>query len=307
MRPAYPREIMEQRVCEALEAGATLDQIATRPDWPSRQTVFRWARDAPGFARRLRAARAWRRGVRTQSRPGFDPVLAEAFLLAVRRGWAVRDLVRRPDGPNRPRLNRWKRERPDFAAELAAAVRFSAEERRVGWPPYDEAAGDQIIVRVSRGEPLPKVLADRRLPSKRVLRRWRRDRPDFDQAIRTAHLAGIRNRLGDRRRARMALVTERLTGLMIQGVSMLQASKAPGMPHYVTLQAWRRRDPEFARAVAWARHEGILALADLAVELSDRAGPGMEWTVARRIGAIRKQAGRMASKNRRRTDEEDDG
>ena len=307
MVPAYPREEMMRRVCEAVEAGATLDGLAARAGWPSRQTVFRWAREDAAFAQRLGRARDWRRGakVSAQAGPVFDAGQAEALLLAVRRGTAIRDLVRTPGWPNRDRLNRWKAERPDFAAALAAAVRFAAEVGGGRRKAYDAAAADQIIVRVSRGEPLPQVLAEPGMPCRPVLRRWRRQRPDLDRAIRAASLAGLRNRLGGGRRARMAAVGERVVEMMSAGASLLQASKAPGMPHYVTLMAWQRRDTDFAAQLAWARELGLEALGAEAVEIADRCGPDMAWLAQRRIGAIRKQVGRMASKNRKA--EGDDG
>src|SRR5437868_513194 len=106
MTPACPRPTMQIRICEAVEKGATLRELAARPGWPSRMTVFRWAREDAGFAGRLAEARGLRRGVRTEAGPVFDPALAEAFLLRVRRGETVRRLVRTPGMPNRDRLNR---------------------------------------------------------------------------------------------------------------------------------------------------------------------------------------------------------
>jgi hypothetical protein len=257
MVPAYPRETMERRVCEAVEAGATLDRIARRPGWPSRCTVWRWARDSPAFARRLGEAQAWRRGMAVSARAGpqFDEARAQAFLLAVRRGQAVRDLVRTPGQPHRDLLNRWKRERPDFAAELEAAVRFSAEERPQRWDRYDEAVADEIVVRLIRGEPMSRVLADPDLPCKIILRRWRRKRPDFDAALKTARLAGHRKRMGLRRRLTPELHDQILTRLT-EGRSLRQVSFLPGMPHVVTMYGWKRRDPDFADMVRWATEEG---------------------------------------------------
>ncbi len=257
MIPAYPREVMQQRICAAVEAGARLRALAGTPGWPSRQTIHRWTVDDPDFARRLEAARAWRRGVLTQARSdaAFDEALAQAFLLRVRRGEAVRALVRAEGMPDRARLDAWKWDRPDFAEALAAAARFSREVRDRPWTRFDEAAGDAIILGVSKGTPLPELLRDPALPGETAVRRWREREPDFDRALRAAHRAGHRARMAGRTALSGDLADEILERL-VRGESLREASRAFGMPHYATLMAWQRRDPEFARMVAWGREQG---------------------------------------------------
>ena len=257
MIPAYPREAMQQRICAAVEGGARLRGLAGAPGWPSRQTIHRWAVEDVDFARRLDAARAWRRGVLTQARQdgAFDEALAQVFLLRVRRGEAVRVLVRAEGMPDRARLDQWKRERPEFAAALVAAVRFSREVRDKPWTRFDEAVGDKIILGVSKGTPLPQLLADPALPGETAVRRWRRREPDFDRALRAAHRAGHRARMAGRVALSSDLADEILERL-VRGESLLEASRAWGMPHYATLMAWQRRDPAFARRVAWGRDQG---------------------------------------------------
>jgi hypothetical protein len=254
MGPAYPREAMQRQICAAVEAGARLRPLAERPGWPSRQTIHRWATENPDFARRLKDARAWRRGLITcaQAGPVFDEVLASAFLLRVRRGAAVRELVRESGQPNRDRLNRWKQERPDFAAELAASARFSHALRGPRWARFDEATSDVIIARVAAGTPLPQVLADPDLPGETAVRRWRARRPDFDKALRTAHLAGHRRRMAGRVKLTPELF-EHILERLVAGASLLQVSRDPGMPHYVTLMAWRRREGGVMRALEGPR------------------------------------------------------
>lgn len=300
MRPAYPRTEMERRICEAVEAGATLAELETRPGFPCRLTVYRWAKDSPAFAQRLKDARVWRRGARIEARTAataFSASLAEAFLLRVRRGEAVRDLVRQPGQPSREILNAWKRERPAFARDLAAAVRFARELRPGHWDRYDEAAADEIIVRLSHGEPMPKVLADPTLPGAEPLRRWRRSRPEFDRAIRTAQLAGQRLRMRRRRRLTPKLQME-IVERIGRGASLHAISKLPGMPHYVTLYGWLRRDPEFARLVRAAAREREQLLLQKASDIAEAATPATAARAQRRIGEIRKQLGRMAPKRR---------
>ena len=258
MVPAYPRATMMAAVCAALEAGATLRQIAARPGWPSRQTVHRWAVEDPTFAARLSEARNLRRGVRTQARGGFDPELAEAFLLRVRRGETVRRLVRTPGMPNRDRLDRWKAERPEFAAALAQAARFSREVKDSPWARYDPVAADAVIVRVNAGETMACVCADPDLPGETALRRWRAREPDFAKALRAAQRAGHRARMATRVKLTPEL-SEEILLRMAHGASLRQVAMAPGMPHYTTLMAWQRRDEGFAWLLEMGRREGAVS------------------------------------------------
>jgi len=108
---AYSRAETQVRVLERYEAGWTDGALEAEPGFPSRQTLYRWAKADPGFAARLTWARAWRRGVQVEGRAqivAFDAGLAEAFLRQVRCGAAVRDLVRRPEWPSRERLHGWR-------------------------------------------------------------------------------------------------------------------------------------------------------------------------------------------------------
>lgn len=260
MVPAYPRKEAQQRILDAVAIGWTLERLEGRAGWPSRQTIYRWTVADPGFGALLKEARGLRRGSRiaAQAGPVFNEAQARAFLIEVRRGHAVRDLVRQPAWPNRDRLNRWKLERPDFASDLEAAVRFSREERPKRWALYDEAAADQIILRLNKGEPVTSVCSDRDLPGKAALRHWRRLRPDFDRAVKTAERAGHRRRM-----AKQSLLTEgmfdEILELLATGHSLRQVGEMPGMPHRVTMQVWMTRDPAFEKMVRWAREQGRIA------------------------------------------------
>lgn len=257
MAAAYPRAEMMVRICEAVEKGWRLHQLEQRPGWPSRQTIYRWTLADPAFAQRLQYAREWRHGLRVSATAGpvFDPERAEAFLMEVRRGHAVRDLVRRPEWPNRDRFNRWKSERPEFVAALAEAVALAARMRLRKWEFYEEAIADEIIARAASGETMAEIEAAKGLPGKVDIRRWKRLRPDFAKALRLAQRGGQMRRSARPSRLTPALFDHILTQ-MTSGASLRQVAQAPAMPHYVTLMAWQRRDPEFARMLAWAREEG---------------------------------------------------
>jgi hypothetical protein len=299
MHPAYPRAELQRRICEAVEAGRTLKELEREPDFPSAMTVLRWAKEDPAFAQRLKDARTWRRGVRAEARgaaaASFSAPLAEAFLLRVRRGEAMRDLVRLPGQPSRELLNAWKRQRPDFGGDLEAAKRFAQKLRPKRWERYDEAAADEIIVRLSRGEPLPQVLADKALPTQAAVRRWRRIRPDFDHAIEMAFLAGHRVRRRGSRKLTPELEAE-IVERILAGASLNEISKLPGMPHQMTLYSYRRSDPAFARALRQASRERDDMLMDRALMLAERASEATVDEARAQIGSIHKQIARMAAR-----------
>lgn len=257
MVPAYPRKEMMVRVCEAVEKGARLDQLDKRPGFPCRQTIRRWAKEDEGFANRLMYARWWRRGMEVSATAGpvFDAERAEAFLLAVRRGGTIVRLVRRPEWPDRVRLNRWKSERPDFAAALAAAALAARKTGPRKWARYDEDVADEIIRRVAFGAFVADIEADRSLPGRIDLARWKRLRPDFAEAMRIAKLNGQFHRSRRPRRLTPELFDHILTR-MTGGATLLEVSRDRGLPSYGTLMAWQRQGPEFARMVAWAREMG---------------------------------------------------
>jgi len=304
VQPAYPRAETQRRICEAVERGAALHRLAREPGFPSRQTVFRWTQADPVFAQRLRAAQAWRQGMRGEVRraESYNAAVAEAMLLRVRRGEAVRDLVRDPAMPGRDELNRWKRARPDFAARLEAAWRFSAslgEKNRQR--PYEESVADRIVARVAAGEPMPKVLGKDGLPGEVTVRKWAKARPEFAGALETAKIAGHRIRMRARRKLTPRLESE-IVEAIAAGASLHSLSMQPGMPHHVTLYGWARRDPQFDQMTRWAAEDRDIELGHQASGLPAGATFAEVEAALHAIGEVHKQVGRMAPKRRRGSD-----
>lgn len=292
---AYPRAEMQARAIERLEAGASMRVLEALPGFPRRQTLHSWGKDDPDFARRLSAARAWGKGQRVSATAGpvFDAGRAEAFLVKVRRGEAVKELVKRPQGPKRLLLDRWRRERPDFDAELKAAM-WSARRlhgRQRGWP-YDEALADRIILRVSRGETLPELMKDAGMPGKAALERWRRGHPEFAGALKLAHRSGFRVRARARRRTPGLLAA--IVAHIERGGSVRSASMSvPGAPTQANLHQWLKADPAFAREIERARRMRDDLMLDMALDIAERATPSSVATDRARFAQMRRRLGQL--------------
>lgn len=300
---AYPRAEMQGRVIERLEAGCPLRVLEREPGFPRLQTLLTWAKADPGFAVRMARARAWGKGQRISATAGpvYDAGRAEALLVKVRLGEALKDLVKRPEGPKRRLLNRWRRERPDFDAALKEAVRSAADtwRRRKRWP-YDEALADRIILRVHKGETLPQVMADPGMPGKDALARWRRSHPEFAGALKAASRSGFRVRARARRRT-----PELLAAIMAhveQGGSVRSAAMTvPGAPSVSNLRAWLKADPAFARDVAWAKRMRDEQMMDLALEIGERTTAASAAEDAARFAQLRRRYGQLHGGRKART------
>jgi transposase-like protein len=297
---AYPRAETQARIVARVEVGWTVRALAREPGFPCVKTVMRWRREDEGFAQRLAGARNLRNGVWTEARwarTAFDPVRAEAFLLEVRRGTPVEALLRRPEWPSRRGLNAWKRQRPAFAAEILEAARFSQSFGRRRWQ-FDWTLADEIVRRVHRGETLAAVSADPGLPGPVSLARWRRERPEFDAALRLAAKDGFR-RLRRARGAPPPQVVKAIVRHIRRGGSISSAVRQPGMPGAATVYRWRDRWPDFARDLYWAQVERDERLRDQALMIAETCTPETIGAARARLADIYGRLGRMTPKPRR--------
>ncbi|MBI1198745.1 MAG: hypothetical protein GC203_12870 [Phenylobacterium sp.] len=261
--PAYTpadRARFAEPLFHRLAAGESLDDIAATPGWPSRPTLRKWAREDPDFRARISGGQSVRR---TRVRFPFRKAVAEAFLLRVRRGEPVIDLIRDPAMPQRRELTAWKRADPLFAAEFEQAkAAFDADRRRYGWSarghrrsrwPYDEALADRVLTAVRLGLTLPELVRDRAMPTKAALLRWRRDQPVFDAALRSAMREGHRQRGRARTDAHCSPeLMARIETRLAHGASLHSLARERGMPGLYSLYRWVRARPEFAAMVARA-------------------------------------------------------
>jgi hypothetical protein len=274
-----------------------LRQVEAAGGMPSRQTIIRWGRAEPAFAARMAEARGYgraRNGDAYGDPHAFDAGRAEAFLVRVRLGDAVRRLVRMDAHPGRETLNAWKARQPGFARDLEAAVAFARANRPLAWR-FDWPTADRIMVRVSRGEPLPEIWKDPTLPGRAAMARWRRREPRFDGALKVAMTCGHRRRMA----ARVGCTprrTQRIVAHIAEGGSILSAARAGRMPTAATLYRWVRTHRDFGDAVLQAcidREDWFAdAVCDAAEAVrSDQATGATSAQARRRIGEIRRRIG----------------
>jgi hypothetical protein len=256
---AYPhRAHLKLDILARVAAGERLKaEVCAAPDMPDYVTVYLWGRADPAFAAELREARRvgdWRR------RSSFDEARAKVVIARLAAGETLRQVVADPAMPSRRTLAHWRACQASFAEALhqvkglrAEAWRFRNQGR---WRVFDPALADRILARVVQGGALPKVLAsDPALPSPKVLARWRRENREFDRLLTGAMVIGGRVRRRVKRRSPRCTeaLIETIMQRIIYGASLASLGREPHMPSASTLRAWKRRDPEFARALAIAR------------------------------------------------------
>lgn len=295
MAPPLPnRHRLMSDVVEWVGKNWTLDRIAARPEMPSRQTLHRWMAASPTFAQQVAAARMRARAEMRQARfgawEGYHDATAQAFLHRVRCGDRVNDLVRRPEWPHRERLDRWKAQRPDFAAALAQAVAYARRYRRRA---FDAAAADALLIRLMRGEPLAEARgAERGLPGRRVIRRWRKGDEGFAGGYAAAKLRGHRRRMRARSKCTPELVAK-IVDRIERGDSLHSVARWPGMPHHVTLYGWIKSRPAFAAAVRAACEKREWILREQALMRLDGETDAEIDRFLGSIGAVRRRVSTM--------------
>ena len=295
---AYPaRHLIKVAIVERVAAGETVRAICAGPGMPTTASVQVWRRADPGFAEELRLARL--RGDHRR-RLAFDPVKAEAFLARLRAGERIADLLARPGMPSQGTYRYWTRTEAGFQAELwrLKGLRNAERARRLEgrYRAFDQAVADRIQLRVMRGEVLRRMLeTDPSLPCRAVVYRWRRERPDWDGALKLAFRWGrhARGRSGGMRTPEL---TEAILGKIVKGASLRSLARDAGMPAVKTLYTWVKRDPAFAAEVAQAcdwREDWYLDQMQL---ILDEAGPMSGKDLCRRMLPLRTQLGRLQNR-----------
>lgn len=279
--------------------GMTCRQLAARPGAPTEMTIRRWRRADPLFDQALRQAlavgRSWGRAARATGAP-ISQDRAEAVVAALRAGASLASLYADPAWPSRGYMDMARRRMAWFDQAVRAAVAANAATRRLrprAWTAFDAAAGDRMILGLSKGIPMAQVLAAPGMPTAVAVKRWRRARPDFDGAIRTAQTAG---RV---RRGRAGLTyDDALAARIVEGLrcgeSVLSLAGRSGLPPATTIYGWIERMPAFAAAVREACADRADLLENLACERREGVSLDAQRRRLARIGVTARRASRLA-------------
>ena len=189
------RAMLKFDILARVSGGESVRAICREPGMPSARTVSDWGRADPRFRQDLWAAgqrRAARQSQKPQQLRGprrvktprpWDEAVADQVLIRVMNGAELKTLGQTdPDLPGRGVLARWRREQPDFDAELRFAIRHRM--RRHGRAAQSCAALSEAIVDgIVGGASLHSLSRQPGMPSDKTLYRWFHQRPAFRAEI----------------------------------------------------------------------------------------------------------------------------
>lgn len=273
----YDRPALKALIVARVAKGETVAGICDEAGMPCAESVQVWRQVDASFREALGEAR--RRGDWLR-RLAFDEGVAEAFLVRVRAGERINDLLDKPGMPTQRAYAHWRRTQGAFQAELwrLRGVRYARHSGTTHsrWRAFDPAVADAMLVRVARGEPWRRMLeTDPSMPSRVVVYRWRREEPEWERALQIAFDVGRRVRRAAEARARCSPeIVDEIGSRIVVGDSLRSvAAEDPSMPCARTLYAWVARYPDFAREIERACEIREWGLNDQMVDIAQRNGP----------------------------------
>ena len=111
--------------------------------------------------------------------------LAERLLARLADGEMLYRLCAEPGMPTPEGVAKWRKDRPDFAARLAAARKAGGRPEGSRGPvsTFCEGIAEEVFQRVCEGQALTRIGEDPTMPCVWTIFRWRRERPQFDQTV----------------------------------------------------------------------------------------------------------------------------
>lgn len=175
MAAAYPpaeRARLLAALVQRRAAGESFDAISATPGWPSRPTLRKWLRRAPGLA--IPAIR--------QAPVRWSPALADEICERFHTQ-SLREICEDPAMPDRKTLHQWRRKHPAFAARLEA-VRLEARQPRTGRrSTYCGLIAEDIADAVFDAGTIGAACRADHMPPRRTVDDWTRAHPDFARII----------------------------------------------------------------------------------------------------------------------------
>jgi len=173
---AFLRRLASGEALGSILRDPTMPRLATLRDWRAQQGEF-----AAEYLRLIRVHRGLR--IEAMYRPprAWDAAVADRILALVGRGHSYKTLTAIDPGlPGYWVINRWRREQPDFDAEMRLNM---AAGRRGRVPGRMAAALDTLRAGIVQGESLASLGGRDGLPVKATLYRWAARSPDFARSI----------------------------------------------------------------------------------------------------------------------------
>lgn len=188
-------EARAQALLDRLRAGETLQQLTRHPcpPMPNAGRLELWRTLRPDFDEQLRrvlAAARVQRGHATAARlrPAYRPFTqaeGDRVLVRVGRGEPLASLAEAdPTLPPAWLVRLWRREAPEFAADLAANIRAGRIHRaRAGARRRRQALVDRLVVAIIEGASFNDLGGRDGFPGRRTLGRWVRQDAEFARRI----------------------------------------------------------------------------------------------------------------------------
>jgi hypothetical protein len=127
---------------------------------------------------------AWRRGER-RIYVRYSAALAKTICERLAAGELIYRISRDEGMPTPEAVQKWARERPDFAAALDVARRAGGRPAGKRGPVFTYCAetADAIFERLCEGESLTSIGRDPTMPSLKTIFNWRRRFPEFEETV----------------------------------------------------------------------------------------------------------------------------
>jgi hypothetical protein len=232
---ASDRSRLKAEVLELIERGALLKDVCARPAMPVVRTVLQWAAADPWFGPAL--TQAYAKGA--YRRMAFDPAKAAAFVSRMAGGERIKSILADPATPSRRVYRHWLTLDPAFAETIhrikLAKIDARIQRGRDRFEAWDPAVADRILGKVGMGHKLQELLkTDPTLPCREVVRRWRREQPEFDSVLRY-YIQAWRKHRPRRPSLYTPELADRILGLIVRGDALHSIGAMPDMPAAGTL------------------------------------------------------------------------
>jgi len=273
---ADERRRLKVEIVARVEAGVSIAGVL-RALGLRKWTASDWGRGDPLF--RADLVRAERIGRHRRLR-AFDDARAAAFVARVAAGEAPADLFDQPGMPTRLTYRHWKATQGSFAETMWRLRQVRRREfalvGRAMRRDFDPAQADVILGRLWREGSLERALAaDPALPSRPIVRRWRREQPEFGRQV-EAVLAACRRANARRRKRPPSRWPDDLDGQIAArvyaGETLAAIARDPQMPSSFTLKKWMAHRPAFATLIHAARNDRKADVLAVKAERLEAAG-----------------------------------